>query len=78
MIDAGRLDRAKKSKTFNALKKRSVFFSQLITYVPYTLASLHSLFSGMYGSKNGVNGYYKSYSFDKENCFTLAQYLKDN
>ena len=59
------------------LKKEAVFFSKMITYAPYTVASLHSTFSGMYGNLNGVNGYYKSYSFDKENCFTLAQYLKE-
>ena len=60
------------------LKKESVFFQKMITYAPYTFASLHSTFSGMYGYMNGVNGYYKSYSFDKENCFTIAQYLKEH
>ena len=77
LIDGTRFDAIEKTPFYQELKKEAVFFSQLITYAPYTLASLNSLFSGMYGYKNGVNGYYKAYSFDKENCFTLAQYLKE-
>ena len=76
LLDGLRYDALEKMPYYNRLKKEAVFFSQLITYAPYTLASLHSLFSGLYGHQNGVNGYYKAYSFDKENCFTLAQYLK--
>lgn len=77
MIDGVRYDAIDKVSYYNELKKESVFFPQLITYAPYTLASLHALFSGMDGNCNGVNGYYKSTGFDKDNCFTLAQYLKD-
>ena len=76
MIDGARYDAIDKVSYYNELKKESVFFPQLITYAPYTIGSLYALFSGMYGKENGVNGYYKAYSFDKENCFTLAQYLK--
>tara|TARA_Y100000310_G_C20590008_1_gene767486 strand:+ start:11 stop:1081 length:1071 start_codon:yes stop_codon:yes gene_type:complete len=77
-MDGTRLDAIEKIPYYQELKKESVFFPKLITYAPYTLASLSSLFSGMYGYKNGVNGYYKSFSFDKENCFTLPQYLKES
>ena len=66
LIDGTRFDAIEKTPFYQELKKESVFFSQLITYAPYTLASLNSLFSGIYGYKNGVNGYYKAYSFDKE------------
>ena len=76
LMDCVRYDAIGKVSFYNELKKESIFFSQLITYAPYTIGSLHSTFSGMYGNRNGVNGYYKSYSFDKENCFTLTQYLK--
>lgn len=62
---------------FNELRESSVFFPNMITYAPYTIGSLHAIFSGLYGNTNGVDGYYKSYNFDKKNCFTLAQYLKE-
>ena len=77
LMDGTRYDTLNKIPYYQELKKEAVFFSKLITYAPYTLASLHSLFSGMYGYKNGVNGYYRAYSFDKQNCFTLAQYLNE-
>src|SRR3989338_3799934 len=78
LIDGARYDVVNKLQFYRELRKDSTFFSQLITYAPYTIASLHATFSGMYGNRNGVNGYYKSYSFDKGNCLTLTQYLKQN
>ena len=75
VMDGTRYDAISKVDFYQELKKDAVFFSNLITYAPYTLGSLHALFSGMNGNENGVNGYYKSYSFDKKNCFTLTQYL---
>ena len=77
VMDGTRRDAIAKIPYYQELKKEAVFFPQLITYAPYTIGSFHALFSGMNGNKNGVNGYYKSYSFDKKNCFTLAQYLKE-
>lgn len=77
MIDGARYDAISKVDYYQELKKDSVFFPNLITYAPYTIASLHAVFSGMNGNDNGVNGYYKSYSFDKKKCFTLAQYFKE-
>jgi len=75
MVDGVRFDALKKIPYFQELKKDAVFFSNLITYAPYTLGSLHAVFSGMNGNQNGVNGYYKSYSFDKKNCFTLPNQM---
>ena len=77
MVDGLRHDAIEKTNFYRKLKKNSTFFSRLITYAPYTIGSLHSLFSGMNGNRNGVNGYYKSYSFDKKGCFTIAQYMKE-
>ncbi|MBI2135147.1 sulfatase-like hydrolase/transferase [Candidatus Woesearchaeota archaeon] len=77
MIDGLRHDALSMVPYYNELKKEATFFSRLITYAPYTIGSLHALFSGMNGNQNGVNGYYRSYSFDKKNCFTLAQYMKE-
>ena len=78
LVDGVRYDAIDHAPYYQELKKESIFFPQLITYAPYTIASLYAIFSGMNGNKNGVNGYYKAFSFDKENCFTLAQYLKEN
>ena len=78
MMDAVRYDALDKVPFYKELKNQSVFFDQVITYAPYTIGSLHSAFSGMYGNLNGVNGYYRSFSFDKEHCYTMPQYFKDN
>lgn len=78
LIDGGgRQDGINLVDFYQELKKTSIFFSSLITYAPYSIGSLNALLSGMYGNLNGVNGYYKAYSFDRENIFTLTQYLKD-
>ncbi len=50
----------------------------MITYAPYTLASMSSIFTGMYGCKNGINAYYKMFQHPKKNCKTLAEYLSEN
>src|SRR3989338_4117496 len=78
MMDGLRHDAIDKIPYYRELKKEGVFRSKLITYAPYTIGSLHAMFSGMNGNENGVNGYYQSYSFDKKNCFTLAQYMKEH
>lgn len=77
LMDGIREDCLMSHPFFNELRKSSVFFPNMITYAPYTIGSLHAIFSGLYGNTNGVDGYYKSYNFDKKNCFTLAQYLKE-
>lgn len=48
----------------------------MFTVAPYTFASLASIFSGMYPSKNGVNGYYNLFQF-KEHITTITQVLKE-
>lgn len=53
------------------------YFPEMFTYAPYTVASLHALFTGLYGSSSGVNAYYASPLFKKDECYTLPQYLKD-
>lgn len=72
-----RVDVLDKVNYYQKLKEDAVFFDNLITYAPYTIASIHSMHSGMDGNRNGVNGYYNAAKFDSKNCFTLAQYLKD-
>src|SRR3989338_4233101 len=62
---------------YQDLKKISTTFSSMISYAPYSIASLNAIISGMYGNVNGVDGYYKAYNFDKKKIFTLTQYLEE-
>jgi arylsulfatase A-like enzyme len=78
MIDGGRLDRAQNSPTFQKLKSNSSFFSNSITYGPHTIAAMHAVFSGSYGSRTGTNSYWSTYEFKKNKFKTLTEYLKDS
>ena len=78
MIDGGRLDRAQNSPTFEKLKSNSSFFSNSITYGPHTIAAMHAVFSGSYGSRTGTNSYWSTYEFKKNKFKTLTEYLKDS
>ena len=78
LIDQCRVDRLHAHPIFADLKGVGSFFDNVIAYAPYTIASMHAIFSGMYGMQNGVNGYYKSSLFDTEGVRTLATYLQAN
>ena len=77
-IDGGRVDRAKKSKTFQNLKTKGVFLPETITYAPYTNSAIHALISGSYGNRNGCFSYWHSSKFKKYQFKTLAKYLQEN
>ncbi len=57
-IDGGRLDRAQNSSIYKKLESRGIFFSETITYAPYTNSSIHALISGSYGYRNGCDSYW--------------------
>jgi len=78
MIDGGRLDRVLNSPIFNKIKSKSVFFSQSITYGPHTIAAMHAVFSGSYGTRTGTNSYWSTFKFKKDRFKTLTEYLKEN
>ena len=78
MIDGGRLDRAQQSTIFNQLKSKSIFFSNSITYGPHTIAAMHAVFSGSYGTRTGTNSYWSTFQFKKNEFKTLTEYLKEN
>ena len=77
MIDGGRLDFATNSTVFTKIKNKSAFFSQSITYAPHTIAAMHAVFSGSYGSRTGTNSYWSTFQFKKNKFKTLTEYLKD-
>ena len=76
-LDGLRRDRVLKLKTFDSLKEEGYFFENMNTVSPYTFASLHAVFSGMYPSKNGVNGYYNILKFKKSKIKTITELLQD-
>ena len=77
LLDQFRNDARQTHEIFQTLKHRGVLFSQMITYAPYTLASLHATFTGMYGRQNGVDAYTKSLEYDAKGCYSLPQFLHD-
>ena len=78
MIDGGRLDYALKSELFSKIKSNSVFLSQSITYGPHTIAAMHAVFSGSYGTRTGTNSYWSTFKFKKNQFKTLTEYLHEN
>ena len=77
MIDGGRWDRALNSKIFQSLKSHSVCLLQPITYAPHTIAAMHAVFSGTYGTRTGTNSYYSTFKFKKDKFKTLTEYLNE-
>jgi len=78
MMDGARLDRIVKGKNYSNLIANSAFFPNTITYAPYTIAALHAVFSGTYGHKTGVNSYWSSPKFKKDEYELLSSYLQKN
>ena len=77
-LDGFRKDKIELSPALKSIKEKSYYFSEMNTNVPYTFAAHHLIFSGMYPSRNGVDGYYKMFNFKKDEITTLAQLLKEN
>jgi arylsulfatase A-like enzyme len=76
-MDGARVDRIKKGKNYQNIIKKSTFFSKVVAYAPYTISAMHAIFSGTYGTKTGVNSYWSSPKFKKDDYKTLTKYLKD-
>ncbi len=76
-LDGMRRDKVDFCPSLDKLKKQSYFFPLMDTVSPYTFASLHAIFSGMYPSKNGVNGYYNIFKFKKNEIKTITQMLSE-
>ena len=78
LIDGARIDRLFQFPIFKKLKEEGCFFSEMIASAPYTLVAMNSIFTGMYGSKNGIDAYHKMFQDPKTGCKTLAEYLTEN
>lgn len=78
LIDGARIDRLSQSEHFTNIIKQGTFYSHMIAHAPYTLVQMNSIFTGMYGGKNGIDAYYKMFKHPKDNCKTLAEYFTEN
>ncbi len=76
-IDGARLDRIINGNFYKKLIDKSTFFSKTITYAPYTIGAMHAIFSGTYGNKTGVDSYWSTPDFKKNEFKTLVKYLHD-
>jgi len=76
-IDGCRFDRAEKSKIFTEYLPGTNFCSKSITYAPYTNSSVHAVFSGSNGNRNGCYSYWHSLKFKNDKFKTITKYLKD-
>jgi len=77
-IDGARADRILNSKVFTDVIKKSSFFSRVIAYAPFTIAAMHAVFTGSYGTHTGVNSYWSSPNFKKNEYKLLSTYLHDS
>lgn len=76
-MDGCRVDRAQKSSIIKKSIPGTVFFSESITYAPYTNSSMFAVLSGSYGNRNGCYSYWHSSKFKSSKFKTITQYLHD-
>ena len=76
-LDGLRRDKIEKIPTLKKITKNSLFFSNVITAVPYTIGSLTSMMTGLYPYYHKVNAYYNIFNFDENIAKTLVDYLKE-
>ena len=57
-LDGLRQDKVEFCDNLNLLKEKSIYFPNMITASPYTLASHYSIITGLYPSQHGVDSYY--------------------
>jgi arylsulfatase A-like enzyme len=75
LLDGLRADWADRLSAFPALARRAIYCPGMVTHAPYTIASMHTMLTGVEGTVTGVNGYYNSHKYRSADCRTLAEYL---
>ncbi|MDD3803434.1 MAG: sulfatase-like hydrolase/transferase [bacterium] len=74
LIDGARFDFVTKNRSYLDLFSNSNWFNRVYTTSPYTIASMHAMFTGLYPKNNGVNGYLRPEKL-KPNVKTIAEIL---
>jgi arylsulfatase A-like enzyme len=77
LLDGARWDRLSFSPKFENLRKEGTLFNNVTTAAPYTIASMNTTFSGLYGKDNGVDAYYKMFKL-KDSAPFLPETLKNH
>ena len=76
LLDGLRLEALDAHPVFEELKRRGLFCGNMVTYAPYTTASMHALLTGIYGPRNGADSYFSAAKFRGDVCRTLAEYFR--
>ena len=76
-LDALRPDFAENLPNLKKLIPKSTYFNNLTTYAPHSTGAFYAIFSGIYGSENGVNSYFGIEDFKENKCKLLTQYFKE-
>ena len=76
-LDALRPDFVDNLPNLKKLIPKSTYFNNLTTYAPHSTGAFYAIFSGIYGSENGVNSYFGIEDFKQDKCKLLAQYFKE-
>jgi len=77
LIDGARYEYAERNDAHRNIFSSSDWYERIYTACPYTIGSMHALFTGCYPKHNGVNGYFRANDL-KESVRTLPQYLKES
>ncbi len=76
-LDALRPDFATNLPNLKKIIPKSSYFNNVTTYAPHSTGALYAIFSGIYGSENGVNSYFGIEDFKIDKCKLLTQYFKE-
>ena len=76
LLDGARWDRVNHSPEFTQLLHKGTFLNNVTTAIPYTIGSVNSLFTGLYGKENGIDAYYKMFRL-KDSVKVLPEVLKE-
>jgi arylsulfatase A-like enzyme len=76
-LDALRPDFVDKLLNLNKIIPKSTYFNNLTTYAPHSTGAFYAIFSGLYGSENGVNSYFGIEDFKEDKCKLLTRYFKE-
>ncbi|HAV91683.1 TPA: hypothetical protein DCW38_00660 [candidate division WOR-3 bacterium] len=77
LIDGARYDFVTENSLYLRLFGKSLWFNRIYTTAPYTIGSMHAMFTGLYPKNNGVNGYLNPNKL-KPDVKIIPQYLKEN
>ncbi|HAF08370.1 MAG: sulfatase-like hydrolase/transferase [bacterium] len=76
LIDGARYDFVKEEGLYKEIFSKSLWYNRFYTASPYTIGSMHALFTGLYPKNNGVDGYFNPNKLKRE-VKILPQYLKE-